>query len=109
MKDLGGWVFYDGGCAACRWLAAHLEAPLSRHGYAIASLDLPWVREVAGGACTLAVLGPDGVHRRGADALLHVVEFFPWSRPLAEAACVPLLRRPIRFAAAWLARHGKVA
>jgi predicted DCC family thiol-disulfide oxidoreductase YuxK len=109
-KNQRGWVFFDGACRFCSALARRWSRVLNRHGFGLAPLQAPWVRETLrlAGAQLLSemrLLTKQGVAYGGADALLQLARQIWWARPFYWISRVPGITPVLRKAYAWVARH----
>jgi predicted DCC family thiol-disulfide oxidoreductase YuxK len=105
-----GWVFYDGQCGFCsRWLR-FWKPTLTRHGFAIAALQEPWVvarfqlpmHELL---YDLRVLTADGQSASGADVYLRVAREIWWAWPFYAVFSLPGFNRLIYVGYRWFARN----
>jgi predicted metal-dependent hydrolase/predicted DCC family thiol-disulfide oxidoreductase YuxK len=96
-----GWIFYDGECRFCISNIRRHEKLLHRHGFELATLQTPWVRERLGlkpdsELAEMKLLAADGKIYGGADALLQIARRIWWARPLFALAQIPGMIFPLR-------------
>jgi predicted DCC family thiol-disulfide oxidoreductase YuxK len=102
------WVFFDGDCPMCTGLARKYEGTLNRRGFALASLQTPWVREHFGLKIDeplreMKVLTGDGTCLGGGDAVAFLAGKIWWAWPLYAAAKLPFGMAILRRAYEWIA------
>jgi predicted DCC family thiol-disulfide oxidoreductase YuxK len=103
-------VCYDGLCNICTSGAGRFGSVLRRRGFALATLQEPWVRQRLGLSADqpleeMFVLLPDGRRFGGADALLYIARSFWWAWPLRLLTCLPAGKSSLNHAYRWVARH----
>jgi predicted metal-dependent hydrolase/predicted DCC family thiol-disulfide oxidoreductase YuxK len=96
-----GWIFYDGECQFCISNIRRHEKLLRKHGFELATLQTPWVRERLGlkpdfELTEMKLLAPDGKIYGGADALLQIARRIWWAWPLFALAKIPGMIFPLR-------------
>lgn len=98
---MNGTVLYDGECGFCtRWLAFWTPL-LERHGFAVDTLQAPWVADAiempaAELLTDIRLLEPNGTLISGPDAYLRVMRAIWWARPLASLCSLPGLNALFR-------------
>ena len=107
-----GWVLYDSECGICSGSAKKFEEVLKRRGFAVASLQAPWVRARLGlredePLTEMKVLTVRGEILGGADAVVYLSRSFWWAQPLRLLSHMPGMKRVIQHAYSWVAvnRH----
>ncbi len=103
-----GWVFYDGECSVCTGLARRFGPALKGRGFALATLQTPWVRASLGlrpdePLTEIKVLTQEGRLIGGADAVAYLARRISWAWPLSVVAKLPLGMRILRRAYRWIA------
>jgi predicted DCC family thiol-disulfide oxidoreductase YuxK len=93
-----GWVLYDDACGFCRRWVPFWQKTLGRRGFAIATLQAPWVAERlpmtrSEIASDLRLVLVDGTAVQGADVYRYVMRRIWWAYPLFLLASAPILRR----------------
>jgi alginate O-acetyltransferase complex protein AlgI len=101
VKDLRDWVLFDGTCALCTASARFFHYTLNRHGFALAPLQTPWVRERLGlregqPPVEMRLLLANGEAPGGADAILEIARRFWWGWPLFFFAKLPGIKPMLR-------------
>jgi predicted DCC family thiol-disulfide oxidoreductase YuxK len=96
-----GWVLFDGQCSLCSTSARSFTRILSRHGFALAPLQTPWVRERLGlpkgePPVEMRVLLANGDAPGGADAILEIARRIWWAWPLFVLAKLPGIKPMLR-------------
>jgi predicted DCC family thiol-disulfide oxidoreductase YuxK len=96
------WVLYDGACGFCsRWVPAW-EGTLKKRGFAVATLQEPWVAEKLRSLGVTDVTQLDdfrilvagtGELISGADAYRFALRRIGWARPIWILSVTPGLRR----------------
>ncbi len=96
------WVLYDGTCGFCTRSVRAWERILKKRGFAVATLEEPWVAErlrglgVSEGSrledVRILVAGTDELIS-GADAYRFALRRIGWARPLWALSVTPGLRR----------------
>jgi len=89
-----GWVLYDGECRFCTGMIRRYAAWLQHAGFTPAALQTPWVGRRLGLAAgrtpgEVIVLTTEGQVMGGADAILHVLRWTWWGRPLFVLGHLP--------------------
>lgn len=89
-----GWVFYDGECRLCIDSVKRHETFLRRHGFALATLQTPWVRELLvfkpdSGLMEMIVLNSEGKRFGGADGIAQIARRIWWTWPLFALVQIP--------------------
>ncbi len=93
-----GWVLFDGSCGFCRTWVTYWSGTLRAHGFRIAPLQEPWVRQQLASPSEdellrdLRVLLDGGRELRGADAYRYVMRRIWWAYPFYLLSVTPLLR-----------------
>ena len=112
-RGISEWVLYDGECPLCIGLAERLQPVVRPRGFALATLQMPWVRERLGlrsgePLTEMRVLTAGGEPLGGADALVYVAGRIWWAWPLSVVGRLPLVMPLLRRAYGWVARrrHG---
>lgn len=105
-----GWVCYDAECALCRRWALRSRRLLEHHGFCLVPLQSPDVRArleaaAADGDDEMKVIMRSGPVFGGADAVLYLAKNFRWGWPLFALGTVPGMKRLLRSAYRFLARH----
>lgn len=93
-----GWVLYDEACAFCTRWVRFWRGTLEQRGYAIASLQTPWVMERLKMEPKellrdIRLLTAEGRLVEGADVYLHVMRRIWWAWPLYVLFSLPVLNR----------------
>ena len=107
---LSGTLFYDADCSFCVRLAGRVQPWLASRGFQLRPLQTPGCREQlsvteAELLAEMWLLLPDGQTCGGAEALLEISRHFWWTWPLRQLAKPPVVRRWLRYAYGWVARH----
>jgi len=110
MTDPIGWLLYDDSCGICRRGVSFWEAPLRRHGFAVAPLQEPWVRSRLGALDVPALedfrlLLASGELISGADAYRFAMRSIWWAYPAYALSLLPGLRSIFDAGYRWVARH----
>lgn len=117
IKELGAgprpaWVLYDGTCPFCTGLAERYGPLLHKHGFELATLGEPWVRERLGLAegeipSEMKLVTTEDRVLGGTDALLEIARGIAWARPLAWIGGMPGIYQTVRAGYRWFAarRH----
>jgi predicted DCC family thiol-disulfide oxidoreductase YuxK len=95
MPPRHGWVLYDGACGFCSWWVPFWEETLRKRGFAIAPLQVSWVRKKLGLedselVSDLRLLLVDGGQVSGADVYRHVMRRIWWAYPFYCLSVAPL-------------------
>jgi predicted DCC family thiol-disulfide oxidoreductase YuxK len=93
-----GWVLYDDSCGFCRRWVPFWAPTLRRHGYNIAPLQAPWVREKLNLSESLLIedlrlLLSDGRVIQGADGYRHLMRRLWWTYPFYLLSTAPGFRK----------------
>jgi alginate O-acetyltransferase complex protein AlgI len=109
VENAKEWLLFDGECSLCSASVRLFSHTLQRHGFALAPLQTPWVRERLGlpegePPVEMRVLLANGDAPGGADAILEIARRIWWGWPLFVLAKLPgikpLLRALYRIIAA---------
>jgi predicted DCC family thiol-disulfide oxidoreductase YuxK len=109
-RNVRGWVLYDGHCGFCsRWLA-FWKTTLSRHGFAVAALEEPWVVEKLSMPYEelirdIRLLMADGSLVSGEDVYLQVTRRIWWAWPFYAVFSLPGFHWMIGTGYRWFARN----
>ena len=92
------WVLYDTSCGFCQRWIPFWESTLRRRGFAIATLQAPWVARTLGIGdeallSDLRLALADGRQIIGADVYRYVMRRIWWAYPLYLLSVAPLSRR----------------
>ena len=92
-----GWVLYDSSCGFCSSWVPRWHDVLGRRGFAIATLQEPWVGEWLQMSedellTDVRLLLTSGHHFKGADVYRYVMKRIWWARPLSVLMSLPGLR-----------------
>ncbi len=92
-----GYILYDDDCGVCRRWFPFWEPTLRKRGFAIASLQTPWVQAQLKAApddllADIRLLFANGDQLRGADVYRYAMRHIGWAYPLYLLASAPLLR-----------------
>jgi len=92
-----GWVLYDGLCGFCSGWVPRWRGVLERRGFAIETLQAPWVAEKvklpAGELVSdLRLLLKNGEQLQGAAVYRYLMRRFWWARPIFFLSTLPVLR-----------------
>ena len=105
-----GWVLYDGECGFCsRWLQLW-QLILARHGFGIAALQEPWVKQrlqlpPEELLYDIRLLAREGESVSGANVYLQVTRRIWWAWPFYAAFSLPGFNRLIHIGYRWFARN----
>lgn len=93
-SEFNGWVLYDGDCGICMKLAFGWEKTLSAHGFKIAPLQEPWVKEKTNLSDKelledILMLKEDGTLFRGGDVYRQVMKRIWWLFPFYIVSIIP--------------------
>jgi predicted DCC family thiol-disulfide oxidoreductase YuxK len=105
-----GIVLYDGQCGFCSRWVRYWAGTLERQGFAIASLDEPWVAEKMNTPreellTDIRLLTADGQLISGADVYLYVTRRIWWAWPFYAFFSLPGFNRLIHLGYRWFARN----
>ncbi|HXM99732.1 MAG TPA: DUF393 domain-containing protein [Candidatus Dormibacteraeota bacterium] len=105
-----GYVLYDGACGFCSRWVHFWEQTLARHGFAIAELQEPWVKErlhmpMEESLQDIRLLMNKGELVAGADVYLQVTRRIWWAWPFYALFCLPGFNWLIHFGYRWFARN----
>jgi predicted DCC family thiol-disulfide oxidoreductase YuxK len=105
-----GWVFYDGACGFCSGWLKFWEPILSKHGFAIAPLQEPWVvahfqLPLQDLLFDLRLLMSGGQNFSGADVYLQVARRIWWAWPFYALFSLPGFNPLIHTGYRWFARN----
>jgi lipase maturation factor 1 len=105
-----GVVLYDGQCGFCSRWVKYWAGTLGRRGFAIASLDEPWVAERIKMPheellTDIRLLTADGHLISGADVYLYVARRIWWAWPFYAIFSLPGFNWLIHVAYRWFARN----
>jgi len=105
-----GVVLYDGQCGFCSRWVKFWARPLGRSGFAIASLDDPWVAERLGMPheellTDIRLLTAGDQLISGADVYLYVTRRIWWAWPFYAIFSLPGFNRMIHVGYRWFARN----
>jgi len=105
-----GAILYDGQCGFCSRWVRYWAATLERRGFAIASLDEPWVSDKINLArqellSDIRLLTPDGQLISGANVYLFVTRKIWWAWPFSALFSLPGFNRLIHVGYRWFARN----
>ena len=105
-----GWLLYDGECRFCTGMIRRYAALLQRTGFTPAALQTPWVGRRLGLPAgrtpgEVIVLTEAGRVLGGADAILQVLRWTWWGRPLFVLGQLPGLHWLCGAAYRQVARH----
>jgi predicted DCC family thiol-disulfide oxidoreductase YuxK len=105
-----GVVLYDGQCGFCSRWVRYWAGMLERQGFAIASLDEPWVAEKINTPreellTDIRLLTADGRLISGADVYLYVTRRIWWAWPFYAFFSLPGLNLLIHLGYRWFARN----
>jgi predicted DCC family thiol-disulfide oxidoreductase YuxK len=103
-----GIVLYDGQCGFCSRWVRYWAGTLERQGFAIASLDEPWVAEKINTPreellTDIRLLTADGQLISGADVYLYVTRRIWWAWPFYAFFSLPGFNRLIHLGYRWFA------
>jgi predicted DCC family thiol-disulfide oxidoreductase YuxK len=101
VRDVKGWVLFDGNCSLCCGSARFFSHTLDRHGIALAPLQTAWVRERLGlpegePPVEMRLLLANGNAPGGADAILEIARRIWWGWPLFVLAKLPGIKPMLR-------------
>jgi predicted DCC family thiol-disulfide oxidoreductase YuxK len=101
VKELNGWVLFDGACSLCTASARFFSHTLDRHGFAVAPLQTPWVCErlglrEGGPLPEMRALLANGDAPGGADAILEIARRIWWGWPFFFFAKLPGIKPALR-------------
>jgi predicted DCC family thiol-disulfide oxidoreductase YuxK len=110
IKNARGCVLFDAECLICTRLAKRFAPLLHWHGFALTSLQTPWVADLLGREkgntwSEMLLLAPDGTAYGGADALIELTRKIWWARPLYWLSFVPGAKLGLRKAYGWVANR----
>jgi predicted DCC family thiol-disulfide oxidoreductase YuxK len=105
-----GIVLYDGQCGFCSRWVRYWAGTLERQGFAIASLDEPWVAEKMNTPreellTDIRLLTADGQLISGADVYLYVTRRIWWAWPFYAFFSLPGFNRLIHLGYRRFARN----
>jgi predicted DCC family thiol-disulfide oxidoreductase YuxK len=105
-----GVVLYDGQCGFCSRWVRFWASTLQRRGFAIASLDEPWVAEKIKMPyeellTDIRLFTSDGQLISGADVYLYVMRKIWWAWPFYAIFSLPGFNRLIHLGYRWFARN----
>jgi predicted DCC family thiol-disulfide oxidoreductase YuxK len=105
-----GIVLYDGQCGFCSRWVRYWAGTLERQGFAIASLDEPWVAEKMNTPreellTDIRLLTADGQLISGSDVYLYVTRRIWWAWPFYAFFSLPGFNRLIHLGYRWFARN----
>jgi predicted DCC family thiol-disulfide oxidoreductase YuxK len=105
-----GIVLYDGQCGFCSRWVRYWAGTLERQGFAIASLDEPWVAEKINTPreellTDIRLLTADGQLISGADVYLYVTRRIWWAWPFYAFFSLPGFNRLIHLGYRRFARN----
>jgi predicted DCC family thiol-disulfide oxidoreductase YuxK len=105
-----GWVLFDAQCQFCSAFAQRLGPLLRRHGFALAPLQTPWVKEKLKLSdedllSEMRLLTCKGEIYGGADALIAIARQIWWAWPLYLLSRIPLVKPALATAYRWIARR----
>ena len=110
MREVRGWILYDGRCPICRRGARRMGAVVLRRGFKLSPLQRRWVRDLVERqpepvGDELLLLLPDGRLLGGVDAFVHLAWRVWWAWPFAVLASLPGLNFLARRFYAWFAAN----
>ena len=113
-----GVILYDGQCGFCSRWVKYWARTLGRRGFAIASLDEPWVAEKINRRINeqikmsreelltdIRLITAEGQLISGADVYLYVTRKIWWAWPFYAIFSLPGFNRLIHLAYRWFARN----
>ena len=107
-RKFAGWVFYDGQCPLCVWLARRFLFVLRRRGFQSIPLQTPWVRARLGldeedGLEEMLVLTLGGALHGGAEAVVYLAHRIWWAWPVYALSRLPGAMALLRWGYRWIA------
>jgi predicted DCC family thiol-disulfide oxidoreductase YuxK len=105
-----GFILYDGQCGFCSRWVRFWASTLQRRGFAIASLDEPWVAEKIKMPyeellTDIRLFTADGQLISGADVYLYVTRRIWWAWPFYAIFSLPGCNGLIHLGYRWFARN----
>src|SRR4051794_16522003 len=87
VSTSNGWVLFDSSCSFCTAFVRLFCGTLKRHGFGLAPLQTPWVREQLGlkngePVNQMRLLLANGEAPGGVDAIIEIARTIWWAWPL---------------------------
>lgn len=110
LTKVKAWAFYDGNCALCCFCVRRLKDAVEPAGFVFERQQGELGREKLGlkpGEVLpeIKILFPDGTLLGGIDAVLKLLPFVWWGKPICLLARLPGMLPVMRWCYRWVAAH----